>query len=445
MRTLTRLTPFLLAAGAMLGAACGDDSGSTPKADAAPSSPDAGVDAAPPPPAHSGTIAITDVKLTTPGADQSATGAGIRGGAVSIAFEDPAAAGGGEKVFGTTNIGACVVTKYTKSNPERPATDEGPVTVSGAGLHKPLGTCSFNKDAVPTPGYECVIDSDTGKIVVTHIAATVYAVVLTKDYTTTDLVGSYIRLSGFATDGDPATPGNQTFNGTFPVVKKSVDDTTKATTLTVVISTPAPATETADAGTFKFLGGFQPIPTHFPAALGIGTVDADLFNPAGTVNAKKAAAASPGIPALDSTLTPAGDTFTIPAAGVQAHEFPFTGGSDVVFTCGSNCGSEPAMGTQAIVISGRTTDLPKTELANLPKFAMPPASAANTYATFQCSYFKNFKQDNTFTAVLPAGALDAILATHPTRVETRIFRMSAQPGVPNVLVGHGEVGHSDAP
>ena len=440
MRTLTRLTPYLLAAGAMLGAACGDDGGGNNKADAAPTSADASVDAPPPPPAHTGTIAITDVKLTTPGADQGATGAGIRGGAVSIAFENPGAAGGGERVFGTTNINGCVVVKYTKANPERPATDEGVVTISGAGLHKPLGTCSYNKDATPTPGYECVVDSGTDKIVATRIAGTVYAVVLTKDFTTTDLVGSYVRLSGFKDDGDAATDGIQTFNGTFPVVKKVVDDATKATTLTVVISAPAPATETVDAGKFTFLGGFQPIPTHFPPALGIGAIDADLFNAAGTVNAKKAAAASPGIPAFDSTLTPAGDTFTIPEAGVQAHEFPFTS-ADVTFTCGASCGSEPA-GTQAIVLSGRTTDVAKTELAKLPKFAMPAASSATTYATFQCSFFK---ANGAYTATLPKAAVDAILATSPTRIETRVFRMSAIPGTPNVLVVHGEVGHSDAP
>src|SRR5688572_24477911 len=61
----------------------------------------------PPFPTRTGTIAIADVAVTTPGA--AAVG-GIRGGSIDIEFSD-LTQGGGEILYGTSAIGGCVVTR----------------------------------------------------------------------------------------------------------------------------------------------------------------------------------------------------------------------------------------------------------------------------------------------------------------------------------------------
>lgn len=432
MRTSKRLTTTLVAisAAALFGAACGDDDGGSPDANTNPDAPSA-IDANTTPdaagPRHTGTVAISEVTVTTPDAP------GVRGGAISIAYDDPADTAG-EVLFGVSPpISTCLVKKYTRTDAENPALNEGPVTVAGAGLLKPVGTCEFAEGL----GYECTIDSGNAQIAAANIAGRLYGIVIAgEDYSTTDLVGSSIRLAGFSGD----TAG---YNGTWSVVGQI--NGKGSTTLQVII--PAAATIPAAAAAahdYRLLGGFGPVPTAgLPFA-----VDTDFLGGADTaVTITKADSAAPGAPALAVNLPPAGEGFALDGTGdaILAHEFPFTA-APATFTCGTTCGVEPTgatAGLQVIAVSGRTTDfvLPAPSPA-APGFFMPPVSATvNSYATFQCTFFKN-PTSGSFTATMPQEAVAAILSTNPTRIETRVFRFSASQAGANVLVGHGVVGHT---
>jgi hypothetical protein len=431
-RTSTRLTTTLVAisAAALLGTACGDDDGGSPDAN---TTPDGAItpDAARPdatPPRHTGTVAISEVTVTTPDAP------GVRGGAISIIYDDPADAAG-ETLFGTSPpINTCLVKKYTPTNAENPPLDEGIITLGGSGLLKPVGECAFAAGL----GYECTIASGTDTVAVANIAGRLYGVQISEDYSDTDLVGSSIRLAGFT--GDTAQ-----YNGTFSVVGQVNGKGT--TTLQVIIASqntiPAAAPAEHD---YRLLSGFGPVPTAgLPFA-----VDTDFLGGAGTaVTITKPETAAPGAPALAINLPPAGEGFELDGEGdaILAHEFPFTAGP-VTFTCGETCGALPTgatAGLQVIAVSGRTTDvtLPAPSPA-APGFIMPPVSATDeAYATFQCTFFETPPAgSNTFTATMPQAAVEAILSTGPTRIETRVFRFSASQTGANVLIGHGVVGHS---
>jgi len=356
----------------------------------------------------------------------------VQGGVVDISFENPADTGGGTSIG--MNLGSCQVTTYTKANPPRQAVDEGPITISGDALKKPLGTCAF---AAETKKYECSFDNGAGDIDVKIFAAPqhLYTVVLPKDYATTDLIGATVRLSGFAADQDnDATNGKQTFNGDWPIINQAAGtDTTEEVTISIGAAPLAPANPEKKAGTFKLLGGFQPGSTLFA-----GTKAAFLDEP-GTITVKKDAKTSPGIGALNFTVAPAGKGFST-MGGTRPYEFPFATKKEVTFSCGTTCGTLPAGATTVFAISGRTTDVPLAALTGFPKDLMPPAeSFITSYATFQCAYI------GAKEGKLTQAAVDAILATNPTRVEIRVFEFSGQPGAANLLIGHGEVGHTDKP
>ena len=439
MRTLTRLTPYLLAAGvAVFGAACGDDGGGG-KADAATGSPDAGPPDAALPPVHKGTIAVTDVSLVT--SDQAASLAKFQGGVVDISFENPADTGGGTSIG--MNLGSCQVTTYTKTNLPRTPTDEGAIAIGGAALKKPMGTCAYSTDLKK---YECTLDSGQGDVDITVDVALkkTFKVVLPKDEAATDLVGSTLRLSGFSADQDDnATNGKQTFNGQWPVVDQA-DGDAGTEVVTISIGAFTPANPEKKAAKFTLLAGAAPIPT----ALVPQTKTTVFLDEPGNLTIKKPVATSPGVAALDFSGAPAGKGFST-VGGTRPNEFPFASKKEVTFGCGATCGTIPA-GLTVFAISGRTTDLPANVLAALPKDFMPPAESADSfvtsYATFQCAYI------NAKEGKLTQAAVDAILATHPTRVETRVFLFAGAQGSPtatqgaaNLLVGHGEVGHTDAP
>jgi hypothetical protein len=434
-RTSTRLTTTLVAisAAALLGTACGDDDGGSPDANTTPdgASP---ADAARPdatPPRHTGTVAVSEVTVTTPGAP------GVRGGAISIIYVDPADQAG-EVGFGVNPpVNTCYVKKYTPADPETAATNEGPITIAGNGLLKPVGECAFAEGL----GYECTIASGNDTIAVANIAGRLYGVTITEDYSDTDLVGSSIRLAGY-------TGPQAAYNGTWSVVGQLNGKGT--TTLQIVIPAEGLPDATAAAHDYRLLGGFGPVPTAgLPFA-----VDTDFLGGAGTaITITKAETAAPGAPALAINLPPAGEGFELDGEGdaILAHEFPFTAGP-VTFTCGDTCGALPTgatAGLQVIAVSGRTTDalLPNPPTAEVPPFAMPPVSATRTsYATFQCTFFETAPAgSNSFTATMPQAAVEAILSTNPTRIETRVFRFSASQTGANVLVGHGVVGHSSPP
>jgi hypothetical protein len=441
MRISKRLTTTLVAisAAALFGAACGDDDGGSPDANTNPDAPSA-IDANTTPdaagPRHTGTVAVSEVTVTTPGAP------GLRGAAVSAIYDDPGNPSG-EVLFGVSPpISTCLVKKYTPSDTENPPLNEGPITIAGNGVLKPLGTCEFAEGL----GYECTIDSGSAGITVTRANpnAPVYNVAIAGEaYADTDLVGSYVRLSGFAT-GKAGT-----YNGTFPVIRQTnLTKPATVTVLTVVISQAVSgATETVAAADYRLLGGFGPVPT---AGFGF-EIDADFLGPAtSSVTITKADTAAPGAPALNVNLPPAGEGFAVDGEGdaILPHEFPFTAGP-VTLTCGESCGAEPTgatAGLQVIAISGRTTDVPlPAPSAEFPPFFMPPTSATvAAYATFQCTFFKS-PTAGTFTATMPQEAVAAILSTNPTRIETRVFRFSVSQTGANTLVGHGAVGHSSRP
>jgi hypothetical protein len=434
-RTSKRLTTTLVAmsAAALLGTACGDDDGGSPDANTTPDAASP-ADAARPdatPPRHTGTVAVSEVTVTTPGAP------GVRGGAISIIYSDPADTAG-EVAFGVNPpISTCYVKKYTPADAESPATNEGTITIAGNGLLKPVGECAFAEGL----GYECTIDSGNATIAIVNLASTLYQVTLTgEEYSDVDLVGSSIRLSGYA--GAEAV-----YNGTWSVVGQT--NGKGATLLNIVIPTPGLAAPLAAAHDYRLLGGFGPVPTT-----GLGAVDTDFLGGAGTtVSITKADTAAPGAPALAVNLPPAGEGFELDGEGdaILAHEFPFTA-APVTFTCGDTCGALPTgatAGLQVIAVSGRTTDaiLPNPPTQQVPPFFMPPVSATRvSYATFQCTFFETAPAgSNSFTATMPQAAVEAILSTNPTRIETRVFRFSASQAGANVLVGHGVVGHSSPP
>ena len=423
MRTWKSLLAASLLVGG--GAACGDDEGGgdhdASMIDAA--NIDASIDAMPSA-TRSITIAVTDIALTSPQGGPG--GAGIRGGVISVEFLD-LTEGGGELVFGTSPVGGCIVQRWDADgdpNGEHPSIDAGAVTISGDGLLKTVGPCTYMQGQ----GYLCASHggSESVQAVANGTRAVTYVYSGTP-FMNTDLVGSYLSANGFT------GAGYNTGTAPFPIIAQSDSSLTALAPANV-----AAGSETATAA-YAVLNGAGPVPTQ-----GLGLpVDADFLGDETTeVTVQKAADAN--WPAIDFTVYTRGEGFALSDESDQPHEFPATA-EDFTLTCeGTNgdCGADgdaPAGTIEAVIVSGRSTD---GDVTGLPDFIMP--DPVTEYATFQCGFILG----NGGT--LMSDAVQAILDTNPTRVETRVLRIAGtQPmdglNSGNLVVGHGLVGHTTIP
>jgi len=326
--------------------------------------------------------------------------------------------------------------KFTRgTNVPSTSVDEGDVTITGTGLLKPLGTCAFDE---AEDGYLCTVDSGSGGAVVGAAGGAFTYSFPAEDFSGFDGVGSTLEVSGFE---------NEALNGRFPII--SQPDVNNFTFAVINQNEGAAATAGPVAGvTFRVLGGFSPIPTVFGANADFLSDGVTEDDPpvAETVHIVKEA--GPVYPAIDATIQPQGEGFTLD--GTQPHEFPFDEPAvGVTFGC-TRGGAEPTCGFEAdelfaaMTISGRTTDFTIPEDA--PDFFMPPVSAANTYVTFQCSALGA----KTTSIGMSAELVQMILDSNPTRIETRVFRFAGEiltsgDSSANVVVGHGFVGHTSPP
>jgi hypothetical protein len=414
----------------------GDDG---PDIDAAPiidgGDIDAMTDGGEPTATIAGTIAITDVHLTHPGAEAAPpTGAGgVNGGAISISFTDLTTAGG-QPVFGTSPIGACLVTEFDATHPPNPQVDVGPITISGDGLLKTVGPCTF---VAAANQYLCVSAAGTAQDVTalnlpSPAPAGAFNYTLTEQTLTgQNLIGSYLQVNGFAT-----AQYNSGLSA-FPIVGHTLG----ANVLTVVNAAGEAAaltTETTANGVITVLNGFAPIPSS-----GDGRADF-LEDETGEITITKAQNAS--WPAIDFTTYTRGEGFDLDDASSIPHAFPFATPAALSFTCagtGGSCGAEGTATLEATILSGRAS---KKSTANLFPFQMPTEiPGTDNWLEWQCAYLLSD------SATMPLAAVQAIVDFEPTRVEMRVLRVAGtivnDGGVneARILVGHGLVGHTDPP
>ena len=207
---------------------------------------------------RSATLAVTEVKVTDPGADVPAA---LGGASISLVFSD-VSQGGGQVIYGNGAVGSCTVIKYDGAAGSsgmyvpNPSVDEGPVTIGGAGVQKPTGQCAFLGDG----NYHCITDMQTGKdgtYTVMDNGAAGELLYLTVTGTTfdTDPVGQYMTLSGFT---------DTALNKTWPVVNETVG------TLVLALN---PGTTAGTTGDTAFTGvGWTMLQGEAPVPGGAATV-----------------------------------------------------------------------------------------------------------------------------------------------------------------------------
>lgn len=378
-------------------------------------------------------ITVSDVRLTSLGA----VNRGVRGGVIAIDFEDLTQSGG-EVAYGTSPFSdGCVVIRYDAAHPPRPTVDAGAITIANpaiqeSGLRKTVGPCVFEGGV-----YRCVSHRGTQQITGSSSNITPFRTYefAGTPFTDTDVVGSHILVNGFA------DPGLNTGDTPLPIVRQ------EANTLTVLFSavdTSPVNDDVATSGEFEILNGLGPVPTQVGFA-----VDADfLGTEANTLRISKGADDDWG--SLDLDVYTRGEGMSLADDSAEPHEFPSTAG-DVAFSCdpaaNGSCGADadaPVGIEEALVVSGRTTDV---DISGTDDYEMPPPNAASQYAAFTCVF------PDAVSGIIPSDAVAAILATEPTRIETRVMvvagartqvgEQGADSGA--VVVGHGLVGHTTFP
>lgn len=371
-------------------------------------------------------VSIDDVTVI----DSDAKSLGLAGGAIVAQFLD-LTQGGGTLLYGSSPIGSCVVTQYSipQNKLPNPSVDAGTVTISGNGLLRPVGPCTYTNALNP---YECVSQQATASITASSSGGIAHYSVNGGNFVN-DSTAAYLDVHGFS---------NTQFNGRNPI-GGAVDSDANGTLdeLRVALPNPPPigTTETKTM-TYKIVDGAGP----FPAGLFGASPDylaSTVGGVQGVVRVQKATA--PDWPAIDVTIPVRGEGYALSTAGDLPTAFPTTA-RDVQFTCvgtGGNCGAEvtpPSGQIKGTLIVGSTTD---GNVTGLPNFVMPPP--VNTFTTFQCAYLLSD------SATIPQAAVQAILSTNPKRIEISVARVtaaivsgnnSAESG--NILVGHAIVGHT---
>lgn len=412
MRSIPRFMAVMAATGA-LGLtliACSDDGDGSGDVDAAQADAAAMIDAAPDPdafagPFRAGTIAVLDVTATNPGT-------GFSGATVNVSYTDITQPDV-DPAFGdpVPPLGGCTVWIYNVGQDAQPPdANEGDITLTGAGLLSPIGTCSFD-DA--TGAYECSTGNGTlgtGALAV-QSGATTSITVLNNEFAGHDLIGSYLRVDGFTEAGN---------NGTFPVVDQTNDNI-------VVVANDNGTTETLAAdGTFTVITGAGPTPANRDF-LDSGVEDVVVDKNEGTY-----------VPAFSSTLKASGEGLILGDSSTEPHALPISPAADATFSCdpgdNGNCGPNGGIIT-GFVLSGSTTDAP---VAGLSPLAMP--DPVTQWARFQCRGNPGLQ-----SITLPQAALEAVLSSSPSRIETQLFRITADLSKPDtsIIVGHGFIGYTD--
>jgi hypothetical protein len=426
-RLFKRTTPIILAGVlALFGAACGgDDDGddgddTDDTTDDGDDDDDGTPDAAPPDAApevtHSGTVAITETTITNPGLP----GEPLQGAVVSIGFVDDSTAIAPLSDF-ANNIGSCRITVFEGDAAATP-TDEGPITVTGVASNGDFTcnatdgeyTCQSTTAAAAGASAEgAVLIGDGGGGTLTLDAA---------GFPET-MVGMTVFLVGFG-----PIPSDVGFG---------VTDVAGGGDVLQLAGVP-------DTGKGGITGGADALYAGYVGAGPIPNVTAGFdFLDDGTTPVVIAKEESDLVAALDVSVPASGDGFTLAKGSALPHEFP-TAAEEVVFTCAEKgCGANPALTGQlhAIIINGETTDGP---IDGLPPFVMP--DPVTSHATFQCAFLAAPLDDE---ATITAAAVEAILATNPTRVQVTVGRFSAIPASAaspsNVVVGHSLTGFTDIP
>ena len=430
-------------------AGCGDDSTNSVTPDApgtvdAPR-PDAAPDAAPDAPAmpdggmpdanfmlRSGTLVVSDVAITDP----AVAGLALGGAAISLDFADLGINDGGSVIFGTGAIGTCTVLQFdvgsAGTHKPHPLADEGAVTLTGAGLKRPVpNPCTFRNGQ-----YVCVADSaagTSGTYSASNTSGGALVTVTGHDFSSNQ-IGMWMSLSGFADSG---------MNHTFALVNVAGTSAQLA----------VPAGQAANASNSPFSGvGYVLVQGAGPIPGGRSSVDFVNLG-SGTDQVTISLAANADYPSgISATVPPVGKGMLLDGAGTgctdcaQPHQFPTTGTQTVSFACdptlGSQtgtCGESGSFSNVLLVIAGKTTD---GSLTGAPPYAMP--DPVTSYATFQCTF------PLATHGQIPLGAITAILGTNPTRIETAVFRFGFAQGTDSqtqnswsVLAGHGLIGHTD--
>ncbi|MEM9491554.1 MAG: hypothetical protein AAGC55_20585, partial [Myxococcota bacterium] len=294
------------------------------------------------------------------------------------------------------------------------AVDEGEVTITGMATPE-VGTCAFD-ESVRT--YVCSSDSGNLPAGTAMSAANGDGIAsfLTPTEVLGDVVGTWIELSGFT---------NEANNGRFEVIAKT------GASVSIVNSLAIAETLEADAG-YRIVTGFAPTEANRDF----------LGDPEDTITITKAAGEVVEGFTVEN-IGPSGnagksDFFTLAENSILPYNFPNNATSPVTFSCdpamGGNCGQSGA-GISGLVITGRTTD---AELTGLGPTDMP--DAVGQFATFTCTGVPGAP-----SVVMDMNAVDAVISTTPTRVETQILRVTADLTQPQttVVVGHQLIGYTD--
>lgn len=408
MRIARRISVTAAAVGAfsLLSVACGDDGGDGGVPDTGVDAPT--VDAMPIDgdviPDPSGTIAVLDLTVSNPGITASGATVNISYTDTQVADVDPVV---GEP---TPPLGQCSVWVYdVGQTSSRPGTDEGTVTISGA--LSPVGTCTFDGT-----DYTCSSGGGTLPTATTISAPNASGLVTlfaTGAFTGHDLAGARVSLSGFT---------NAENNGTFMVI----DQDGIGNTITILHPGAVAETLTAD-GSFTAITGAGPTPAA-----------RDFLGADTMVTIEKAEGTR--VPGFSATLTASGEGLTLSDDSAQPHALPVDPAAEATFSCnpGANGVCGPNGGFIAgFVLSGTTTD---ADITGLLPTAMP--DPVTQWARFQC---RGTPGANSIT--LPLEAMTALLGTNPTRIETQLFRITADLNQPftSAIVGHGFIGYTDVP
>ncbi len=406
MRMISKRSGVLALVGALglvLGA-CSDDTPDNPDARRVDATTvDGEIPDGPAPLNVSGTIAVVDMAITNPGLNFSGASVSINYQDLDQPFTPPTIFTGNGPPL---DPGECFITVYNSGDPTGTYIDQGTVSISGT--LTPVGDCNFDAQ---TGSYLCLGPSaglDPGTNIINQGDGTAALLDSQGGFAGTDLVGSYMMLSGF---------DNAANNGSFPVVGQLGDTT-------VVLFNPAAVNETTAAAGPAYAVAYGRGPTPANADF----VGDDTM--AVTIQKNDA-----DVPQFTATVSPSGEGLVLTTDSAEPHNMPLDANNPVTFSCANLgagvCGPAGEL-VSGFVISGSTTD---ADLAQAGPLDMPPP--VNQWASFQC-----LGSVNSDTVEIPTEIWQALLDTNPTRIETRVMRISAELSVPptSIITGHGYVG-----